>query len=141
MALPHTKTSGAARTAVIYITLGAVTDVWSILWLIWMRSHPPASDGPNFWCWGFLLTGLTLILIGLGLGQIGRAARHAEAPVDVTNSNAPAGVRQAMPQPAIPGMAGSPSAPMPLPAAPAGATVPATPPQAVSGAAGTFQPR
>lgn len=87
MALPHTKTSGSARTAVIYITIGAIMDVWSALWYFYMNRHDTKSDGPYFWCYGFLLTGATLIVIGLALGRIGRAARHAEAPADTTNSN------------------------------------------------------
>jgi hypothetical protein len=88
MALPHTKTSGAARTAVMYITIGAIVDVWTVLWYVWMNKHGTATDAPYFWCYGFFLTGLTLMIIGLALGRIGRAARHAEAPVDTTASNA-----------------------------------------------------
>src|SRR5579871_6640422 len=111
MALPHTKTSGAARTAVIYITIGAIMDVWTVLWYLWMNRHGTTDDAPYFWCYGFFLTGLTLIIIGLALGRIGRAARHAEAPVDTTASVA------ATPQ---------------MPAAPAAAPM-ATTPQAVTG--------
>ena len=73
MALPHTKTSGSARTAVLYITLGAVMDVWTVLWYVWINRHGTQNDGPYFWCYGFFLTGLTLVIIGLALGRIGQA--------------------------------------------------------------------
>jgi hypothetical protein len=124
MALPHTKTSGSARTAVIYITIGAIMDVWSALWYIYMNRHGTASDGPYFWCYGFLLTGGTLIVIGLALGRIGRAARHAEAPADTTNSN----------------VNGVPAQPMMPPAAPPAPQAPVAPPQPVA-ATNPYQPR
>jgi hypothetical protein len=74
------KPSSAARTALIYITAGALIDVWTGIWLWWMGQHPPANDSTYFWAYGFLLTGATLLVIGFGLGRIGRAARHAELP-------------------------------------------------------------
>jgi hypothetical protein len=74
------KPSSAARTALIYITAGALIDVWTGIWLWWMSQHPPANESTYFWAYGFLLTGATLLVIGFGLGRIGRAARHAELP-------------------------------------------------------------
>jgi hypothetical protein len=74
------KPSSAARTALLYITVGALTDVWSSIWYAYLRRYPPANDTTWFWCYGCLLTGLTLFVIGLALGRIGRAARHAELP-------------------------------------------------------------
>jgi len=74
--------SPAARTAVIYITLGVLTGVWSGIWYFFMRSHPPDADSTWYWCYGFLLTGLALVVIGLAIGRIGRSARHAELPPD-----------------------------------------------------------
>jgi hypothetical protein len=136
MALPHTKTSGAARTAVFYITVGAIMDVWTVLWFWWMLRHGTSSDGPYFWCYGFFLTGLTLVIIGLAVGQIGRAARHAEAPPDTTSSNAAVAAQQPVARIA--------AAPAPVQApmtVPAGAVTPGAPAQPVLGPAGTLQPR
>ena len=133
MAVPHTKTSGGARLAVVYLTVGSIIDVWSALWFFWMRTHGDGSDSNYFWCYGFFLTGLTLVIIGLALGKIGRSAREAEAPVDNT-ANAPV-----PPQPTT-----VPAAPMPIapqaaipngnvqglsPAAPGGAVAPVAAPR------------
>jgi len=133
MAVPHTQTSGGARLAVVYLTVGSIIDVWSALWFFWMRSHAEGSDSSYFWCYGFFFTGLTLIIIGLALGRIGRSARQAEAPVDNTASAA-----------APPQMTAAPAAPMPTtpqaaivpgnvagatPAAPGGAVAPVAVPR------------
>jgi hypothetical protein len=74
------KPSSAAFTSLSYITVGALTMVWTGVWYVWLRNHPPATDAPFFWCAGFGITGVALLVIGLGLGKIGRAARHAELP-------------------------------------------------------------
>lgn len=74
------RPSSAARTSVLYITIGSLTTVWSSIWFWYLREHPPASDIQHYYCLGMLLTGLTVLVIGLALGQIGRAARHAELP-------------------------------------------------------------
>jgi len=72
--------SFAARTAVIYITTGALIDVWSGIWLWYLRDNHSAFDTRWYWCYGFLFTGLTLMLIGCAIGRIGRSARNAELP-------------------------------------------------------------
>jgi hypothetical protein len=128
MALPHTKTSGAARMAVVYITLGAITVVWTSLWYFWMNRHPPQSDGPFFWCYGFLLTGLTLIIIGLAVGRIGQSARTAEAPPDTSNRTGLAQLQGATPPAAAPGTL-LPQAARATPVAPAGVVAPVAPAQ------------
>jgi hypothetical protein len=74
------KPSSAARTAVIYITIGALTIVWSGIWYAYLHHAPPKDDYTWYWCYGFLLTGLALLIIGLAIGRIGRSARHAELP-------------------------------------------------------------
>lgn len=74
------RSSGAAQTSVIYVTLGTLIDVWSGVWYWYLTRHPGGSDLSWYACWGFLLTGLALVVIGLALGRIGRAARHAELP-------------------------------------------------------------
>ena len=71
------KLSGAFPTALIYITVGALIDVWTLVLLVF--NTPETKEG-YLWLVGFLLTGLTLLTIGLLLGQIGRGARVAELP-------------------------------------------------------------
>jgi hypothetical protein len=75
-----TKPSAEARVALIYITGGALLGVWSGVWYLYLRDSPPTTAVPYYLCTGFLLTGLILILIGFGVGHIGRAARRAELP-------------------------------------------------------------
>jgi hypothetical protein len=111
MALPHTKTSGSARMAVVYITVGAILCVWTAIWYIWMNRHPPETDGPYFWCYGFFFTGMTLMIIGLAVGKIGQSARHAEAPPDTSNAQGAAQLQAATP-PAVAAQPVSPAAPV-----------------------------
>jgi hypothetical protein len=75
-----TKPSAEARVSLLYITGGALLDVWSIIWFIYMRNHAPSGSLPYYLCAGIFLSGLTLLIIGLALGRIGRAARRAELP-------------------------------------------------------------
>jgi hypothetical protein len=75
-----TKPSFAPQTALVYVTVGTLTGVWSGLWYWYMTKHPPNLDSTWYWCYGFLLTGLALVIIGLTVGRIGRSARHAELP-------------------------------------------------------------
>jgi hypothetical protein len=72
--------SSAARTARLYITVGALLVVWTGIWYVYLRNEVPDAGGVYYWCAGLLVTGLTLFSIGLALGRIGRAARHAELP-------------------------------------------------------------
>jgi hypothetical protein len=72
--------SPAARTSLMYITIGALTDVWSGIWFVYLRQNSPENHYVWYFCYGFLLTGLTLVVIGLAIGRIGRSARHAELP-------------------------------------------------------------
>jgi hypothetical protein len=61
----------------VYITLGTLLDIWTIVaWVFF----PPETTWGKFWLVGFCVTGLALLIIGLLLGQIGRAAREAELP-------------------------------------------------------------
>jgi hypothetical protein len=72
--------SSAARMALIYITVGALAVIWSGVWYVYLYNHPPERSSVYYWCGGFMVTGVTLILIGLGLGRIGRAAQRADLP-------------------------------------------------------------
>jgi hypothetical protein len=74
------KPSAAARTSLIYITVGALTIVWSAIWYVSLRNNPDVRPSTWYFCTGFFLTGVTFLVIGLALGRIGRAARHAELP-------------------------------------------------------------
>jgi len=74
------KPSAAAFTSLFYITTGALLDVWTGIWYVYLQRHPPQYDATWYWCYGLMLTGLTLMVIGFGLGRIGRSARHAEMP-------------------------------------------------------------
>lgn len=80
----------SARAALLYITVGALMDVWAGVWFWYMRTaHPNDRDG-SWWfiCTGLFLSGLVLIVIGFLVGRIGRGARSADAPP------APPGVAQ-----------------------------------------------
>ncbi|HJZ89504.1 MAG TPA: hypothetical protein VKE40_01440 [Gemmataceae bacterium] len=70
------------RTAIAYITVGALLDVWTGVWYFTFARDQQGnlSQQTWFWLWGLFLTGLTLIVIGLLLGSIGRSARKAELP-------------------------------------------------------------
>jgi hypothetical protein len=72
----------AARSALAYITIGALMDVWAGIWYWYMRTGTPAGhDGSwTYICTGVFLTGLVLMAIGFMVGRIGREARHADAP-------------------------------------------------------------
>jgi hypothetical protein len=72
------KPSFGAPVAIAYITVGALIDVWSGIWYFYLRNNPPQDNTSFYFCTGFFLTGLVLIVIGLALGPIGRVARQAE---------------------------------------------------------------
>jgi len=91
--------SGAFPTSLIYITVGTLIDVWTIVSLVF---YPPASDFGHFLLIGFLITGLALLTIGLLLGPIGRFARRAELPpAEVTPAVAQADQMAAANPPAV----------------------------------------
>jgi len=71
-----------ARTALIYITVGVLTTIWTGVWYVYLYRNPPLSQGPFYWSTGFLVTGLSLIGIGLGLGWIGgQPTARADLPL------------------------------------------------------------
>jgi hypothetical protein len=73
-------TSSPAKTALIYITVGVLTMVWTaVYWAYRANEASNANPVPYYWIAGFMATGLALFVIGLATGQIGRAARPAEA--------------------------------------------------------------
>jgi len=78
-----TQPSAAARTALIYITAGALMVIWTGVWYVYLHNNPPEANNVYYWCGGMLASGLSLLLIGFGIGRIGRAARHADAAAPV----------------------------------------------------------
>ena len=95
----------SARMSVIYITAGALIDVWTAVYYFLIlrpdanRNPDGGSDSSMFWVVGFFLTGLALLIIGLLVGRIGQAAGKAEvAPATTTPVNADGAVVPA-PQP------------------------------------------
>jgi len=73
-----TRPSFAPSTAIIYITLGALIDVWTAVYYFFKMYGEENSGNANFWVAGLFLTGLILMGIGFFLGRIGRAARQVE---------------------------------------------------------------
>src|SRR4051812_49672147 len=71
------KPTSAAGAAVAYITVGTLMMVWTA---VWYYTHRPLENTQIFWIAGFFFTGLTLTIIGITIGRIGRAARRAELP-------------------------------------------------------------
>jgi hypothetical protein len=122
----------AARAALTYITIGALTDVWAAIWFWYMRSTQPADQNGSWWyiCTGLFLSGTVLMVIGFLVGRIGREARHADAPpasAGMAQQAAAAQVASAMNQTAMDANAAG----TPLYVAPAGAaagTVPVAAP-------------
>jgi uncharacterized membrane protein YhdT len=92
------KPSSAARTAVMYITLGALMVVWTVVWYLYLNRHG-GSDLAYFTDYGFFFTGLVLIVIGITIGRIGRSARHAELPPEVNKHEETAEPAVTAPQP------------------------------------------
>jgi hypothetical protein len=100
--------SPAARTALIYVTVGALTIIWTGVWYVYLHNNPPVTNGPYYFCGGLMASGLIMLLLGFGLGRLGRSAQHAELPPpELTVPPAP--VAPVAPvEPAIP-----PAAPVP----------------------------
>lgn len=73
------------RSAVIYITAGAITIVWCAIWIVYLSNNPPNTNTTYYWCFGFLLSGVMLALIGLGIGRLSRIERpgHQVVPPPV----------------------------------------------------------
>src|SRR6516162_1180869 len=77
-----TKPSAAAKMALAYITIGSLLIVWTGVWFVFFGRNLDYHEHERIWYFStaLLLTGFTLLVIGLALGRIGRAARHAEMP-------------------------------------------------------------
>ena len=119
------------RVALIYVTVGALIDVWTaVYYFAFVRGRLDENSNTWFWVVGLLLTGMTLIALGLVLGPLGRAARKAELPpaeataaearVQYTAAATPhpivAGAVPPGVQPAVPTPPAAPYGPTPAPA-------------------------
>jgi hypothetical protein len=131
------------KVALVYVTVGALIDVWTAVYYFTygrakMNDGNPADDNSTwFWVAGAFLTGLVLIILGLVLGPLGRAAREAELPPkEATRDEAVIQSRAASnPNPVVAAQATGLAAPMPA------ATVsPGVPAQPVPAPAGYVQP-
>jgi hypothetical protein len=115
------------KVALGYVTSGALIVVWSAVYYFAfgrgkMNDANPGDDNSTwFWVAGFFLTGLVLIILGLVLGPLGRAARESELPPKETTGDEARIQTQAAanPNPAVatPAVGGMPVAA--VPAAPA----------------------
>ena len=132
----------SARTALTYITTGALVDIWAGVWWYYMHNQTDGNMDRTWWYVdiGLLLSGAILILIGLTIGRIGREARHADAPPPSPNASPSA------PQPTMQGnvpVVNNPQAVFPngVPMVPAtGVTAAGTPVAGVPTATGAVQP-
>ena len=97
MAAPGPKPARSATMALIYITLGALMVVWTVIYYIYLNRYG-ASEESFLWCYGFFFSGLVLMVIGFGVGRIGRSAKQAEV-APIVNPPALAGGPPAPPAP------------------------------------------
>src|SRR5437763_1847737 len=81
------KPSEEAKIAILFVTVGALALVWSCVWLLYQYDH--AAETPpwqHYVCYGSLASGVVVLVIGLALGRIARAARQAEMPPEEITS-------------------------------------------------------
>ena len=75
---PFNERRTATRAALIYITVGVLTMIWAGVWYVYLFNDPSAGSA-YYWCVGFLVTGLMMTLIGLGLGMLSRPPARQDA--------------------------------------------------------------
>lgn len=73
----QTKQAAAAKTSLTYLTVGALTVVWTVIWYVYLKNNG-AAPNTFLWVYGFLATGIVLLIIGGGVGVIRRSAMPAE---------------------------------------------------------------
>lgn len=138
--LGDSKQASSATTSLVYLTVGALIDVWAIVYLIYLRNHT-GSDIAYLFVYGFIFTGMVLFLIGLAVGRIGHSARSAEvAPVPTQQIVAPAAAAAPLPEAAAATTAPAPAVPgtPPVQMAPSVAATPTVPPTAAVNSAAPY---
>ena len=78
--MPLSAKSPATRAALLYITVGSIAIVWTLIWIVYLLNHPPNIPARIICVRGCLATGAIVLLIGICIGSIGRTAREAEPP-------------------------------------------------------------
>jgi hypothetical protein len=76
----YKQSSTTARTALIYITLGALIVIWAGVWYVDLYNNPAETSTAYYWCAGFMVTGLMLVLIGAAVGRIGQSTQLTALP-------------------------------------------------------------
>jgi len=114
------KQATSATMSIVYITLGALIDVWTVIYHIYLDRHG-ADDTTYLWVYGFFFSGIVLMAIGFALGWIGRSAKQAEVapPPPIINTGVgtiPAAAQ--IPQASQPVVLAVPTAPVPPASAP-----------------------
>ena len=90
------KQTRAATTALLYLTAGALIDVWTVIYYVYLWRHG-GSDTGFLICHGCFFSGLVLLGIGLAIGRIGRSAKHTEVGPQSNTSGS-------VPYPSVPAM-------------------------------------
>jgi hypothetical protein len=121
------KQATSATMSIMYITIGALINVWTIVYYIYLKRHG-ADDNTLLWVYGFFFSGIVLVTIGFALGWIGRVAKQAEvAPPPPTinagvgtipGTTAPNPTTSQVTQPVVLAVPAAPAAPAPAPPAP-----------------------
>ncbi|QEL15287.1 hypothetical protein [Limnoglobus roseus] len=114
-----TQPAFGPKLSIGLILAGTLMDVWTLVWRFTLGGDE-LTPTSRFFFYGTLLTGITLLLVGLFLGHIGRAARKAEMPpAEITTAEAAINQTAAAHPPAVvsnmggvaPGVAGQVAVP------------------------------
>jgi hypothetical protein len=74
--------SPSTGISIVYITVGVLLTIWAAVWYYFLKHQDVSSyNWRYFVCIGLFFSGLAIGIIGLLVGQIGRAAQHADVPV------------------------------------------------------------
>ena len=135
------KPGFSPKLSIGFITGGALFMVWTLVWRYTIKRGQDLTPNEQFFFYGVLLTGATILVIGAFLGSIGRAARKAELPPTDETTRAEAAVQAhaaANPNPGVAAAAIAPGTAVPGAAVmpPAGA-VPVAPARPVAPPPGT----
>ena len=103
--------SPSTGIAIMYITVGVLMTIWAAVWYYFLNHREEvAYDWKYFVCIGLLLSGVSIAVIGLLVGRIGREAQHADIPVgQVTSATVQPTNTDGQPLPAQPLAAAQPA--------------------------------